>query len=100
MNQPLNIIRNLIKELPDKDPSICEKYLQERNFECIREIVESDIYKAKQKADPFDLLDNESDISNYIDKLLELKSALDEYISYLEVPDNSDDLYEDCYEWE
>lgn len=98
MSQPLYIIRNLIKELPGKDSAICEKYLEERNFECIREIVESDIYKARQKAEPFDLLEEGSEINNHIDKLLALKGALDEYMSYLEVPDNSDDLYEDCYE--
>lgn len=97
MSQPLYTIRKLIKELPGKDSTMCEKYLEERNFECILEIVESDIYKARQKADPFDLLEEGSDINNHIDKLLELKSALDEYMSYLEVPDNSDDLYEDCY---
>lgn len=98
MSQPLNIIRQLIKELPGKDSAICEEYLQDRNFECIREIVESDIYKARQKIDSLELLEGEPDTNNHIDKLLELKGALDEYISYLEVPDNSDDLYEDCYD--
>lgn len=98
MSQPLYIIRKLIKELPGKDSTICEKYLQERNFECIKEIVESDIYKAKQRADPFELIEEESEVNNYIDKLLALKGALDEYISYLEVPDNSNDLYESCYD--
>lgn len=97
MNQPLYIIRKLIKILPGKDSSICEKYLEERNFECILEIVESDIYKARQSTDPLGLIEENSEISNQIGKLLELKSALDEYMSYLEVPDNSDDLYEDCY---
>lgn len=97
MSQPLYIIRKLIKELPRKDSTICEKYLEERNFEYIREIVESDIYKARQKADPFELIEEGSEINNHIDKLLELKGALDEYMSYLEVPDNSDDLYEDYY---
>lgn len=92
MNQPLHIIRKLIKELPGKDSTICEKYLKERNFECILEIVESDIYKARNNPLEGD------DTDNYIENLLELKSALDEYISYLEVPDNSEDLYEDCYE--
>lgn len=98
MSQPLYIIRNLIKELPGKDSTICEKYLEERNFECIKEIVESDIYKARQRAEPPDLLEGRPEINNHIDKLLVLKGALEEYMSYLEVPDNSDDLYEDCYE--
>lgn len=96
MNQPLYIIRKLIKELPGKDSTICEKYLQERNFECIREIVESDIYKARQKMIIQDLPEDSVGIDSHIENLLELKSALDEYMSYLEIPDNSDDLYEDC----
>ena len=98
MSQPLYTIRKLIEELPGKDSTICNKYLEERNFECIREIVESDIYKARQRADPLELLEEDSEANNHIDKLLELKSALDEYISYLEVPDNSNDLYDNCYE--
>lgn len=97
MSQPLYVIRDLIKELPGKDPEICRKYLKDRNFEYIREIVESDIYKARQKADPLDLDDSGSDVNGHIDKLLELKSALDEYMSYLDVPDNTDDIYEYCY---
>lgn len=97
MSQPLYIIRNLIKELPGKDSEICEKYLKQRNFECIMEIVESDLYKARQKAGPLELLDSDSEINSYIDRLLELKGALDEYMSYLDIPDNTDDIYEDCY---
>lgn len=96
MSQPLYTIRKLIKELPGKDSTICEKYLEERNFECILEIVESDIYKARQKADPLEMVEEDSEINSFLVKLLELKTNLDEYMSYLEVPDNSDYLYEDC----
>lgn len=96
MSQPLHKIRELIKELPGKDSELCKRFLDERNFESILEIVESDIYKAKQKADPMELLEESNEI-DIISKLLELKSNLDEYMSYLYIPDNSDDLYEDCY---
>ena len=87
MSQPLYTIQRLIKELPGKDSEICEKYLKDRNFESIREIVESDLYKARKSTDIED-----SDTNKYIDSLMELECALDEYISYTEV---SDDLYED-----
>ncbi len=96
MSQPLYKIRELIKELPGKDAAICQKYLEERNFQCIMEIVESDIYKARQKADPLEMVEEDLEINSFLAKLLELKTNLDEYMSYLEVPDNSDELYEDC----
>lgn len=97
MSQPLYKIRELIKELPGKDSTLCEKFLSERDFQSILEIVESDIYKARQKVDPMELLEESNETDRYISKLLELKSNLDEYMSYLDIPDNSDDLYEDCY---
>lgn len=98
MSQPLYRIRELIKELPGKDAAICQKYLEERNFQCIMEIVESDIYKARQKADSLEMVEEDSEINSFLAKLLELKTNLDEYMSYLEVPDNSDDLYRTVYE--
>lgn len=96
MSQPLNKIRELIKELPGKDAPLAAKFLEQRNFQCIMELIESDIYKIKQKADLLELVEKDSEVNAHIDKLLELKSNLDEYMSYLDVPDNSDDLYVDC----
>lgn len=95
MSGLLQTIGNLIEDLPGKDPDICRKFLKERNFEGIREIVESDIYKVRRDMGPIDLMEEDSDTR--IKGLLSLKDALDEYLSYLEVPDNSDDIYEECY---
>lgn len=96
MSQPLYRIRNLIKELPGKDAQLAAKFLEQRNFSGIMELVESDIFKAKKNADPFELVEKDSEVSVHIDKLLELKANLDEYMSYLDIPDNSEELYEDC----
>lgn len=96
MGQPLHRIRELIKELPGKDSVICQKFLEERDFESIMEITQSDIFKVRKSYN----LDNTPEGASYIDetisKLLELKANLEEYMSFLEVPDNSDDLYNDC----
>lgn len=96
MNQPLYNIRELIKELPEKDAILAAKFLEDRNFQGIMELVESDIYKERVRILP-DCLSIQQESENRIAKWLELKSNLDEYMSYLEVPDNSDDIDEEVY---
>lgn len=84
---PLQRIGELIPVLPEKDAKLCANYLSKRNFECILEIVESDIYKANRK--------NQDDLpDDYVSSLHELRAELLTYMSYLEVTDNSDD-YDD-----
>lgn len=84
MENPLKRVKELIPILPEKDAKLCENYLSQRNFECILEIVKSDIYKAKKK---------ESDElpDDYISALIELEGELITYMSYLDILDNSDD---------
>ncbi len=83
MQNQLEKIRELIKILPNKDYKICEKYLEERKFQSILEIVRSDMYK--------DMPDEN------ITKMFELESELGTYVAGLEVSDNSDDDYNDDY---
>jgi hypothetical protein len=88
MESPLKKIEKLIPVLPKKDAELSRKYLKERNFEFILEIVESDIYKAnkaKRNQEEEELLDNN------IALLMELREELVTYMSYLDIPDNSDD---------
>jgi hypothetical protein len=87
---PLQTIEELIPELPGKDAELSKKYLKERNFEYILEIVESDIYKAS-KANKAKQSECESTLDNHIAVLMELREELLTYMSYLDVPDNSDD---------
>lgn len=84
MKSPLKKIEELIPVLPEKDAKLCANYLSKRNFECILEIVESDIYKAR-KDDSDDIPDD------YMSALIELKGELITYMSYLDIPDNYDD---------
>jgi hypothetical protein len=88
MESPLKKIEKLITVLPKKDAELSRKYLKERNFEFILEIVESDIYKAnkaKINQEEEELLDNN------VALLMELREELVTYMSYLDIPDNSDD---------
>ena len=96
MNQPLYRIRELIKELPGKDATLAAKFLEKRNFQGILELVDSDIYKARKTNTTLDMTEESLEEDSHLGKLLELKSNLDEYMSFLDIPDNSDDLYEDC----
>ena len=45
MSTPVKKITNLIQYLPYKDIKIAEKFLKTRQFENLKEIVDSDIYK-------------------------------------------------------
>lgn len=88
MEQPLNKIRRLSKSLPEGDIKFAEKYIASREFDKLLEIVESDIYLVQQNT----LLETpkEKYANINLEELLKLKDAVDEYISFLEVPDNSD----------
>lgn len=87
MKNPLKRVEQLIPILPGRDAEIAKKYLKNRNFECLLEIVESDLYLAeKAKLAKFEETPDE-----HIANLTELRGELMTYMSYLEVPDNSDD---------
>lgn len=80
----LQKIEELILVLPGKDATLAMKFLKERNFEYILELVESDLYKANKK------ISSGKDTNDIIDILMELKEELITYMSYLDIPDNSD----------
>lgn len=86
MGNPLNRVKELVPTLPEKDAKLVKKYLEKRDFESALEIVESDIYKAERAK--YDRLEEVSD--DYIAALTEMRGELMTYMSYLEVPDNSD----------
>ena len=89
MEQPLNKIKRLSQSLPVRDIKFAEQYIKSREFDKLLEIVESDIYLVQQN----DMLEQPKEryANINLEELLELRSALDEYMSFLEVPDNSND---------
>ena len=84
---PLQRIEELIPVLPGKDAGICANYLKQRNFQCILEIVESDLYKANKKHQT----EETETPDDYVSNLTEVRGELLTYMFYLDVPDNSDD---------
>lgn len=87
MGNPLNRVKELVPTLPEKDANLVKKYLEKRDFQSVLEIVESDLYKAEKAK--YGRLEAVSD--DYIASLTEMRGELVTYMSYLEVPDNSDD---------
>lgn len=95
-------IQALVPNLPKKDVKIAQKLLAERQFESLMEIIDSDIYLVRQnqlKETPKEEYKNIS-----MEKLLQLRSELSEYMSYLILPDEEYDdpiggqYYDDVYD--
>ena len=89
MEQPLDKIRRLSRSLPKSDIKFAEKYIVSREFDKLLVIVESDIYLVQQN----ESLEHpkEKFVNIDLEELFDLRNAVDEYMSFLEVPDNSDD---------
>lgn len=87
MKSPLKRVEELIPTLPGKDAQLAKKYLESRDFQSVLDIVESDIYKAEKAR--YGKLEEVPD--DYMSSLTELRGELLTYMSYLDVPDNSDD---------
>lgn len=84
MKNPLERVKELVPILPGKDAKLVSKYLEKRDFQSVLEIVESDLYKAER-------LDSENIPDDYITYLTEMRGELLTYMSYLDVPDNTDE---------
>ena len=91
MKSSLNRIKSLVKVLPGKDSSLALRFLDDRNFQALLEIVESDLYKAEKN----DSNRQNNVVNEYIMSLTELRSELLDYMSYLDISE-----YEDNYNFD
>lgn len=90
MSTSVERINLLLSHLPDKDIKLGNKFLQERNFEGLKELVDSAICKVKKSlisANP-----KEEYLKIDFEELNKLKLEIDNYITYLEPPESS--IYE------
>lgn len=93
MSTPIIKITNLIQYLPEKDIKFAKKFLKERQFEYLKEIVDSDIYKV--------LKDRKKEESNQkytnidLDALYSLQSELAAYLLLLGI--NNEEDYDNDY---
>lgn len=91
MNPSIQKIQALLPSLPQKDAKIADKFLSERKFEDLLEIIDSDIYLVRR--DQLKETPKEEYVNISLENLLQLRSELSEYMSYLVLPeDDLDDL--------
>lgn len=93
MSTPIIKITNLIQYLPEKDIKFAKKFLKERQFEYLKEIVDSDIYKVLKDRK------KEESVQKYInidlDALYSLQSELAAYLLLLGI--NNEEDYDNDY---
>lgn len=81
----LTDIERLIYALPTKDIELANKFIRERNFEFLQDLVNSAVYKVKRAKTIGDV--SSSLMSVDIDNLLSLKSTVDIYCMRLGIYD-------------
>lgn len=96
MSKPVERIKVLISSLPKRDIPLGHKFLDVRDFDSLKELVDSAIYKVKKSQRSENPKEEYASIS--LEDLSRLKSEVDMYIEILEP---SDDVYSELdYELE
>ena len=98
MSEPVERMKALMDSLPEKDIPLGYKFLNERDFDSLKELIDSAIYKVKKS------LKSDNPKEEYMKVNLEdlnmLKSEVDMYIIQLEIPEDGmydEDLdFDDC----
>lgn len=93
MSTPIIKITNLIQYLPEKDIKFAEKFLKERQFEYLKEIVDSDIYKVLKDRKKEESMQKYINID--LDALYSLQSELSAYLLLLGI--NNEEDYDNDY---
>ena len=94
MSEPVKRMKALMCSLPERDIPLGHKFLNERNFDSLKELVDSAIYKVKKS------LKSDNPKEEYLKVNLEdlnrLKSEVDMYIVQWEIPE--DDMYNEDFD--
>ena len=94
MSEPVKRMKALMCSLPERDIPLGHKFLNERNFDLLKELVDSAIYKVRRS------LKSDNPKEEYLKVNLEdlnrLKSEVDMYIVQWEIPE--DDMYNEDFD--
>ena len=94
MSEPVKRMKVLMCSLPERDIPLGHKFLNERNFDLLKELVDSAIYKVRRS------LKSDNPKEEYLKVNLEdlnrLKSEVDMYIVQWEIPE--DDMYNEDFD--
>lgn len=80
---PIQIMEELLCNLPEKDIKFAEKFIKERNFEALQELVISDIQKIEKKCNPTSLEPEDLKMEESLDTLCKLRNEVESYLSLL-----------------
>lgn len=96
--KPIERMRKLLNSLPKSDITLGKQFIQSRDFESLKDLVDSAIYRVRKN------IKSENPKQEYLDvdltELSNLKAEVDVYLTQLEVPSNGweEDL-EDDYDY-
>ena len=94
MSEPVKRMKALMCSLPERDIPLGHKFLNERSFDSLKELVDSAIYRVKRSLKS----DNpkEEYLKVNLEDLSRLKSEVDMYIIQWEIPE--DDMYNEDFD--
>lgn len=97
MSRLIERMKELMPSLPENDIQLGYKFLEDREFESLTELVDSAIYKVRKN------LKSETPREEYIkinlDELNKLKSEVDLYYAHIQVPESTESYFdEDFYD--
>ena len=80
---PIQKMEELLCNLPEKDIKFAEKFIKERDFEALQELVVSDIQKIEKKCNPTSLEPEDLKMEEALDALCKLRNEVESYLSLL-----------------
>ena len=94
MSEPVKRMKALMCSLPERDIPLGHKFLKERDFDSLKELIDSAIYKVRRS------LESDNPKEEYLKVNLEdlnrLKSEVDMYIVQWQIPE--DDMYNEDFD--
>ena len=94
MSEPVKRMKALMCSLPERDIPLGHKFLNERSFDSLKELVDSAIYKVKRSLKSGN--PKEEYLKVNLEDLSRLKSEVDMYIVQWEIPE--DDMYNEDFD--
>ena len=91
MSEPVERMKALMNSLPERDIPLGHKFLNERDFDSLKELIDSAIYKVKKSLKSDNPKEEYKKVN--LEDLNVLKSEVDMYIVQLEIPE--DDMYDE-----
>lgn len=100
MSNPVERMKSLVNYLPGKDIALGKKFIENRDFEFLQELVDSARYKIKKNLASGNPKEEYTKID--LGKLDDLKAEVDSYVMVLNLSDEEESYedYEDDWEEE